>query len=114
MVKTSAISKGLVNFVDAEILPKMSGMQKWIVGAGVGVLSKKAETFLDDAMQHPLIKTLGIVDDNGHVDVETVFSELSKQASKTPATISIPMIGDIKLNADDVDSLYRHIMNARE
>lgn len=112
MVKTSAISKGLVNFVDAEILPKMNGMQKWIVGTGVGLLSKKAESFLDGVMQLPLVKTLGIVDDNGHVDIETVFTELSKQASKTPATISIPMIGDIKLNNEDVDALYRHILNA--
>lgn len=113
MVKSSAISQGLVNFVDGEILPKMTGWQKWIVGSMAGIASKKANSFLDSVVQNPLVKALGIVDEEGMIDIDLLYEELSKQAQKSHAILSIPMIGDIKLNADDVESLYRHIMNAR-
>lgn len=110
MVKASAISKGMVNFVDSELLPKIPGLQKWIVGTVAGIVGKKADAIIENLSQNPLMKTLGIVDDNGNIDIEVIYNELSKQASKSPAVLSIPMVGDIKLYADDVESLYRHIM----
>jgi hypothetical protein len=55
---------------------------------------------------------LGIIDKDGNVDIETIYAELQNQASKTPAIIPIPMIGEIRLTSEDVDSLYRYIMNA--
>lgn len=41
MVKVSAVSRGLVNFIDGEILPKMQGWQKWAFGTVAGVMAKK-------------------------------------------------------------------------
>ena len=112
MVKISAVSRGLVNFIDSEILPKMQGWQKWAFGTVAGVMAKKSDTLLNDLTKNPLVKSLGIIDKDGNVDIETIYAELSKQADKTPAVIPIPMIGEIRLNAEDVESLYRFILNA--
>ena len=42
MVKASAISKGMINFVDSELLPKINGIQKWVVGTVAGIVGKKS------------------------------------------------------------------------
>lgn len=112
MVKVSAVSRGIVNFIDEEILPKMQGWQKWAFGTVAGVMAKKSDSLLNDLAKNPLVKSLGIIDKDGNVDIETIYAELQKQASKTPATIPIPMIGEIRLTSEDVDSLYRYIKNA--
>jgi hypothetical protein len=52
--------------------------------------------------KNPLVKSLGIVDKDGNVDVETIYAELQKQASKKPAKIPIPMIGEIWLTSENV------------
>ena len=73
---------------------------------------KKSDSLLNDLTKNPLVKSLGIIDKDGNVDIETIYAELQKQASKTPAIIPIPMIGEIRLTSEDVESLYRHILNA--
>lgn len=114
MVKISAVSRGLVNYIDSEILPKMQGWQKWTFGTLAGLAAKKSDSLLNNLAKNPIAKSMGIIDNDGNVDIESVYAELSKQAAKTPAVVPIPMIGELKLTAEDVESLYQHILKANE
>ena len=52
---------------------------------------------------------LDVIDENDMIDIDTIYTELRKQAEKNPATFNAPMIGTITLTKDDVDKLYRLI-----
>ena len=58
---------------------------------------------------HPVVKMLEVIDENGMIDIDTIYTELRKQAEKGSATFDAPMIGTITLTKDDVDKLYRLI-----
>lgn len=112
MVRADSIAKGLASFVDAEVLPKMGGVQRWVFGTAAGVMAKRADSVVQALMTSPIPRMFGLVNDEGLLDLDLVYGELSKQAGKTPAVIPIPMLGELRLSAQDVDSLYRHILSA--
>lgn len=112
MVRAESIAKGLANYMDAEILPKMGGWQRWVIGSFSGIALKRVDTIITALANHPIAKMLGLINAEGLVDLEVLHEELSKQAAKGPAVIAIPMIGDLRLTSEDVDYLYRAIMSA--
>lgn len=112
MVHMSKVMRGIANYVDREIVGKLRGsLSAWIVG-GVTVLAlNKAETIMHNLNDNPMVKALGIIDGE-QVDVESLYRELRTQAEKSNATVDLPLIGSITLGVNDVDRLYRLIMEA--
>lgn len=110
MVHKSKVLQGIVNYVDAEIISKMSGSWKaWVVGGATGLIAARADRIIEALSSSPLVTALGIVEGE-NIDVDAIIAELRKQAQKGTATVVIPLIGPITFGAADVDSLYRHIM----
>ena len=44
------------------------------------------------------------------IDVDKIYREFKKQASKTDITLNIPMLGELTLNERDLDKLYNYII----
>lgn len=110
MVHKSKVLQGIVNYVDAEIISKMSGSWKaWVVGGAAGLIAARADRIIAALSSSPLVTALGIVEGE-NIDVDAIITELRKQAQKGTATVVVPLIGPITFGAADVDSLYRHIM----
>lgn len=112
MVRPESIAKGLANYIDAEILPKMGGWQRWVIGSFTGIALKRADTIVKELASHPVAKVMGIINSEGLVDLELIYQELARQAGKGPAVFEIPMMGELRLTSEDVDYLYRAIMSA--
>lgn len=112
MVKSDSVAKGLASFIDSEILPKMGGWQKWVFGTAAGLATKRADSIVKELMRNPIVKALGLVTDDGLIDLDSIYSELSRQASKGPAVIQVMGMGDLRLTAEDVDSIYQSILAA--
>lgn len=112
MVHKSKVLNGLVNYIDAEIMSKMTGSWKaWVVGGAAGLIAGRADKILSALTANPMIAALGLMEGE-NIDVESIIAELRKQAQKGTATVVVPLIGPITFGPADVDSLYRHIMGA--
>ena len=109
MYNLGQVVGGISNYLDAEILGKITGWQKWIVGAGLGLSINKATNIFNELKNNAMIKTLEIIDDNDMIDVDTLYREVKKQARKGPITFNVPMIGNLTLNESDVDKIYNNI-----
>ena len=106
MVSYSQVVNGISKYIDQEIVNKLQGWQKWALGAGTGIfLSKSGENFTQ-LKENSIVKMLGLIDENGMVDVDIIYSELRKQADKGAIVAEIPMIGKLTLTKDDVEKLY--------
>ena len=109
MVTYNQVVNGMSKFIDQEIINKIQGWQKWVLGTGAGIMLSKGTNIFNELKIHPMIKMLGIVDENDMVDIDVIYTELKKQAEKGAITFDAPMIGTITLTKDDVDKLYHLI-----
>lgn len=105
------VMKGIASYIDAEILTKINGWQRWLVGAGIGVSLDKAHNIFKTLKENPMVSALGIIDEHDNIDIELLYKEFKKQAQKGPVTFSIPLVGILTLNESDVDKLYMHIVD---
>lgn len=111
MVSISKIKAGAARYVDDEITSKLSGWQRWVVGAGAAMALENLDGLIDPIKTHPAAKALHVMDDSGNVDVEKLYPYLKEQAKKGPVTFAVPIIGALTLNESDVDKLYTYIMS---
>ena len=114
MVHKSRVLRGIASYVDDEIVSKLAGSWKaWAVGGLAAIAANRGDALLTQYAEKPAVKALGLMDGE-MIDVETIITELRRQASRGSATIYVPLIGPITFGPADIDSLYRHIMHTGE
>lgn len=105
------IEAGLAEFLDSELMPKLpdGGIQRVITGTAMGLLVKQSGNIIAEYGEHPFVKMLGIVDDKGDWDLETLKEELKKQFPKNGVDVDVPMVGTLTFKTEDVDKIYDYI-----
>lgn len=109
MITYSKFISGLTEYIDVEILGKLVGYSKWIFGTLAGVALSKATNIFNVLKENEMIKMLGIIDKDNNIDVDTLYTELKKQAHKGAITFDVPMLGSLTLTEMDVDKLYNYM-----
>ena len=105
MVTIQQVQSGLCRYVDSEIVSKMTGWQRWVVGAGAAAFAENLPNTLQELRQNPVVSMLGVIDDQGNIDIDKLHRYFSEQAAKGPVTITVPFIGPVTLSSLDVDRL---------
>ena len=109
MVHISSVKNGVVKFLDAEVVNKLPGWKSWVFGAGAILMLSKLDTIVENIKEHPVVKMMGVIDGD-MVDIEAVYAAFKKQAQTVGSVdISIPVIGDLRMGAADIDRLYNFI-----
>lgn len=109
MYEYKTVVKGVLKFIDEDLLPKMHGLNRWLFGTGAGIMAHKSENIFEELKHNPLIKALDLIEDS-RIDVTCIYKELSKQAEHGPIHIEVPMLGTVSLDKTDVDKIYRYII----
>ncbi len=107
MVTYMELQTRLARFVDAEMLPHMTGGKKILLGGYAALATKNAAGVLQAAKDKPLVAMTGAVSEEG-VDVDALFSAVSPYINE-PVTISFPIIGDFRFDRGDFEKLYRYL-----
>ena len=110
MVRIEKIKRGISAFADMELVPKMSGIQKWIFAAGVSAYLANAEALVEKWKHCAIVKDLDIIKEDNTVDVDKMYRHLKEAARKGPAEMDLPMVGKITLTEADLDKLYTLIL----
>lgn len=109
MVTYVQLINGLSRYIDNEIINKLTGNSKILLGIGSGIILKKGENIYKSLRENSVVKMLELIDKDGNIDIETIFEELRKQARKQPIEIDIPIIGILKLNEEDIAKLQTFV-----
>lgn len=103
------VLNGITTYIDKEIIDKINGWQKWIVGSGIGIAMSNSTNVFNELKNNQFIKMLGIINKDDKIDVDKIYKEFKKQAKKSAITFDVPLIGTITLTEQDVDKLYEYI-----
>lgn len=111
MVHYTKVFQGFAAFLDQEIMPRLSGISKWLFGGAAELALLNAQKNFQAVKGSPLISMLDVVHGE-EIDVDKAYQVIRKQAEREPAVIALPVIGEVKLNEGDVDTIYRLIKGA--
>lgn len=110
MYDYNKVISGIAKYIDVEIVNKIAGWKRWVIGSGVGLALSNMTDVFNQLRGNDFIKMLNVIEDD-KIDVDKIYEELKKQAKKSAVTFDAPMIGPITLNEQDVDKLYDFIKN---
>ena len=102
------VINGLTKFVDHELTPKMTGLNKWLFGTGAGIIASKGEHVFHSLKDNPLLHTLELIEEE-NINGTCIYKELLRQAEHGPIHIDIPMIGTVTLDKSDVEKCYEAV-----
>jgi hypothetical protein len=109
MYNYNKVMSGVTKFIDNEIVSNLHDWRSWLLGSALGISLSKFDSVFDELKKNEFVKMLGVIKGD-MVDVETIYKELKKQATRGPITFTIPLVGALTLSDKDVDSLYRYII----
>lgn len=111
MYSYDRVINGITKYIDNEIVNKVPGWKRWLVGSGLGMMLSNSESIYHSIKDNEFVKMLNLIDQQGHINVDEIYKELKKQAQKGSVDIELPMVGSFVLNEHDVDKLYGFIVN---
>lgn len=115
MVHKSSLLPGFSRFIDESVLAHYpaTSMKRIIMAGAISLYMKKNEGIVDTLTNNPLFTGLGVIHDNGMIDLDPIRDTLKSEISKAGfMRLSIPMVGDVDFTTDDIDALYRYIQEA--
>ena len=112
MVNYEQMVNGISTFIDKEVISKLIGTPKILMGVGIGIALKNSRSIYDTLKESSVAKMLNLVDSNGNIDVETIYDELKKYTHREIIEIEMPIVGTLKLNEGDIDKLFYYIKNS--
>ena len=109
MYDYNKVINGIAKYIDVEIVEKIQGWKKWVIGSGIGMALSNSTEIFNRLKGNEFVKTFNIIDKNDKINVDMIYKEMKKQAKKSSATFDVPMLGAVTLNEHDVDKIYEFI-----
>ena len=113
MVHKSSFIPGLSRFIDESVLSHYpaNSMKRILMAGAVSIYLKQNESLVDTLASNPLFTGLGVMSSDGNIDIEILRDALRGEIKKAGfMRVTVPMIGDIDFTPEDVDTLYKFIL----
>lgn len=105
------VVNGIIRYLNAEVYIGLNDWQEMMARVAVSRLLARKDHLRDALIANPFVKTFGIIDDAGMVDVDGLMNDIRTQiAEKGKLEITIPMFGKFTFRESDVDRLRQMIM----
>lgn len=114
MVTIAKVQQGVAKFVDAEIIPRLSVVEKLVVGGGAGLITSKLPEVLGKYADNNIFSALALYDaEHGEIDIDALYNAVKPYIGPDPIPVKIPIAGiTLKFTQREIDTLYKYIMEA--
>lgn len=105
------VLNGIMRYMDREIFSSMTDLQEFAARLAVTRVINNSQKLKETLTTNPFIKTFGIIDDDGNVDIDGLHRDIKEQIrAKGKLTIKVPLIGiTFHFSESDVDTLFSTI-----
>lgn len=114
MVTISQAQAGILKFVERNIAPSLSMLEKVVVGGAMNLISDRLPALIDKYADNKFFDALGVYDKTrGEIDIDALYNAVTPYLGVDPIPIDIPVVGlKMKVTRREVDDLYRYIKEA--
>ena len=95
----------LNEFIDRSILPLGASMNltdQFLFGIKIGIIKRKIQDVVKSVLQKDEVKTFGLLDEHGNIDVDILYQSAMESMSKMQ---KLELAG-ITFKSDDIQKLY--------
>jgi hypothetical protein len=104
------VMDGISKYINNEIYSEMNDWQEFMARVMIGRIINNHEEVKEMLVNNGYIRTFGIIDSSGMVDVESLASDIKREIErKEKITFNLPLFGTYTFKPMDVDVLYRTI-----
>lgn len=103
--------RGAVRFADTEIIPRLPSGKGIGAGVALALIMDGSRDYILSLRDNPAVKLMHIMDEQGNIDVDRLYSA-ARPKFENKLSVSVPFIGDLKFDQNDVDKLYKFIQEA--
>jgi hypothetical protein len=101
---------GMVSYINEEMFMGMNDWQEMTARILVARVVNNQEAVKKALIDNGFIRTFGIIDSEGMVDVCGLANDIKQEiVKKGKMTFTVPMFGKISFLPSDVDKLYKNI-----
>lgn len=114
MVTIEQVQQGMVRFIDAEVIPRLSAMEKLVVGGGAGLITAKLPAVIAGYADNKFVSALGLYDaENGEIDLDALYNAVKPYITTDPIPVTVPFVGiKLKFTQREIEMLYKYIKEA--
>ena len=109
MVTKEQFMNGVLSYIENEVIPHLPTAGKWGLGALTLLASTKANALYASLAQNTLVKSLGIINNEGLINLNSLSEALKQSAEKYGAVTFQTILGNLTFNAADIDKLRDYI-----
>ena len=103
--------RGAVRFADNEIIPHLPGGKGIGAGIALALIMDGGRSRLLALREHPAVTLMQIMDEQGNIDLDRLYNA-ARPKFENKLSVSVPLIGELKFDQNDVDKLYKYIQEA--
>lgn len=114
MANKDEVVNGILKYIDDEVIPVLPTSGKWGLGTMVLLASEKSDEIFKTLTDNSIVKSLGVIDSQGDIDIDRLSIALKKSASKYgKLVLMVPIVGTLTFSEKDVDILYQYISGGK-
>lgn len=99
------VKDGMMKYIQEEIANKAPTHMKFLIYTGTFLGTSKFECIFEKMKDNVIIQSLGVIDEDDNIDIESLYEAARKAMSKVG---TVEYMG-IRFNESDIDSLYTYI-----
>lgn len=115
MVHKSSLIPGISKFIDENVLVHYdpTSAKRIIMAGAISLYLKQNEGMIDALVSNNVVTSLGVVHDKSMIDLEPLRNTFKREIEKAGfMRVSLPIVGDIDFTTEDVDALYKAIIDS--
>ena len=112
MITIDQALRGASKYADNEIIPHLPTGKGIAAGIALALIMDGGKSQLLQLREHPAVQMMGIMDEAGNIDLDRLYNAARPKVDGQKIPLTIPVIGELRFDVNDVDKLYRYIQEA--
>ena len=112
MVTIDQAMRGVAQYAENEIIPHLPTGKGIGAGIALALIMDGGKAQLLKLRENPAVQMMGIMDAEGNIDIDRLYNAARTRVDGKKIPLTIPVIGELRFDVNDVDRLYKYIQEA--
>lgn len=112
MVTIDQAMRGVAQYAENEIIPHLPTGKGIGAGIALALIMDGGKAQLLKLRENPAVQMMGVMDEAGNIDLDRLYNAARTRVDGKKIPLTIPVIGELRFDVNDVDRLYKYIQEA--